>query len=88
MNIGGLGGLSYDSLYGMVIGAGISALSGGSGVGVTGVEYVATCCVGGWGTCIGASCTDAGCGIFFVLGTGRDDADVSNIVARFLSYAR
>ena len=56
-----MGGLSLDSFYGMVIGAGISALSGGSGVGVTGVEYVANCFVGGWGTLIGASCTDAGC---------------------------
>ena len=41
MNIGRLGGLSSDSLCGMVIGAGMSSLSGGSGVGVTGVEYVA-----------------------------------------------
>ena len=45
--MGGLGGLSYDSLYGMVIGAGMSALAGGSGVGVNGVEYVANCFVGG-----------------------------------------
>ena len=83
LNIGGLGGLIYDLLYGVVIGSGMSALDGGSGVGVTGVEYVVNCCVGGWGTWIGASCTDAGCGIFFVLGTGGDDAAVSKIVARF-----
>ena len=43
MNIGGLGGLSSDSLYGMAIGAGRPELVGGSGVGVTGVEYVANC---------------------------------------------
>ena len=42
MNIGGLGGPSSDSLYGMAIGAGILALAGGYGVGVTGVEYVVT----------------------------------------------
>ena len=39
-----------DSLYGMVTGAGMSEFSGGRGVGVTGVEYVEKCCVGGWGT--------------------------------------
>ena len=33
-------------------------------------------------------CTNAGCGWFFVFGTCRDDAAVSNIVARFLSAAR
>ena len=42
MNIVGLDIPSYDSLYGMVIVAGMSALAGGSGVGVTGVEYVVT----------------------------------------------
>ena len=50
MNIGGLGGLSYDLLYGVVIGIRISALAGGSGVGVTGVEYVVNYCVCGWST--------------------------------------
>ena len=39
-----------DSLYGMVIGAGMSALADGPGVGVTCVEYVDNCCVGDWGT--------------------------------------
>ena len=39
-----------DSLYGMVIGEGMSALAGGPGVLVTGVEYVNNYCVGGWGT--------------------------------------
>ena len=42
--------MSSDSLFGVVIGAGMSALAGGYGVGVTGVEYVANCCVGGWDT--------------------------------------
>ena len=65
----------------------MSALAGNSGVGVTGVEYVVNWGVGDWGTWIGASCTDAGCGRFFVLGTGRDDTAVSNIVARYLSAA-
>ena len=49
------------------------------------------CCgffVGGWGTWIGDSCIDSGCGIFFVFVTGRDDAAVSNIVASFLSASR
>ena len=62
MNIGGMGGLSYDSLYGMVIGEVMSALSGGYGVGVSGVEYVVNFFVGVWGTYIGASYTDARCG--------------------------
>ena len=35
-----------------------------------------------------ASCTDAGCGIFFVLRNGCDDAAVIKLVARFLSAAR
>ena len=39
-----------DSFYGMVIGAGMSALAGVPGVVVTGVECVSNCCVGGWGT--------------------------------------
>ena len=77
-----------DSLYGVVTGAGMSALAGGPGFGVTGVEYVENFCVGGWGTCIVASCTDSGCGNFFVFGTGRDDADVSKIAATFLIVAR
>ena len=72
----------------MVIVAGITVLAGGSVVGVTGVEYFSNFFVGVWGTLIGASCTDTGCGRFFVLGTGRDDADVSNIVANFLSAVR
>ena len=59
LNIGGLDGMSSDSLYGMVIGAGMSSLAGSPGVGVNGVEYVDNCCVGGWGTWIGAGCTDA-----------------------------
>ena len=42
MNIGGLGGTSSDSFYGMIIGAGMSALAGSSGVVATGVEYVVT----------------------------------------------
>ena len=50
MNIEGLGEIISDSLYGMVIVEGMSALAGGPGVGVTGVEYVENCCVGGWGT--------------------------------------
>ena len=45
-----MGGLSSDSLYVMVIGAGMSSLSGGSGVGVTGVESAENFFVGGWGT--------------------------------------
>ena len=48
MNTGGLGGLSSDSLYGMFINAGMSAFAGGSEVGVTDVEYVENCFVGGW----------------------------------------
>ena len=39
------------SLYGIVIGTGMLALSGGPGVLFTGVEYADNCCVGGWGTC-------------------------------------
>ena len=39
-----------DSLYGVVIGAGMSELSGGSVVEVTGVEYAVTIFVGVWGT--------------------------------------
>ena len=50
LNIGGLGGMIYDSLYGMVIGVGMLALSGGTGVEVTGVECVDNCCVDGWDT--------------------------------------
>ena len=87
MNIGGSGGKIYDSLYEMVIGSGMSELTGSLEVGVTRVEYVENCCVGGWDTWIGSSCTDAGRGRFFVLGTDRDDAAVSKIVATFLSDA-
>ena len=73
------------SLYVIVNWAGMLALARGPGVGVIGVECVDNCCVGGWATWIGASCTDSGCGIFFVFGTDRDDATASKIVARFLS---
>ena len=45
-----MGGLSSDLLYGMVIGAGIPALPGGSGVVVTVVEYDSNCFVGSWVT--------------------------------------
>ena len=88
LNIGWMDGSSSDSLYGMVIGAVMLVLVGGSGVVVTGVEYFVTCFVGVWGTWIGASCTYAGCGRIFVFGTGRDDDAVSKIVAIFLSAAR
>ena len=79
--------ISY-SLYGMFIVVGVSSFTGGFEVGVTGVESVANCFVGVWGTRIGARCADAGCGRIFVFGTGRDDAVVSNIVASFLSAVR
>ena len=88
LNIGGLGGPSYDSLYGMFIGAVMPALVGGSGLGVTGVEYVVTCFVGVWGAWVGASCTDACCGKKIVFGTGRGNAAVSRIVAIFLISKR
>ena len=41
-----MGGPSSDSFYCMVIREGMSALAGCFGVGVSGVEYVATCFVG------------------------------------------
>ena len=88
LNIGGLGGLSSDSLYVMVIGSGMSVLAHWSGVGITVVEYIVNFCVGGWVTRIGASCTGASCGIFFVFRTGRDDATVSDIVEIFECAAR
>ena len=64
MNIGGLGRNISDSLYGMFIGAVMLSLTGGPGVGVTGVECVDNFCAGVWVTLIGANCTDVGCGIF------------------------
>ena len=88
LNTGELCGLSSDSLYWMFIGSGMSVLAGGPGFWVTGVEYFENFCVGGWVTWISASCTGAGCGRFFVFGTGRDDAAVSKILASFLSSER
>ena len=61
----------------MVIVAGMLALARGSGVRVIGVESVENSYVSGWGTWIGAGCTDAGCGRFVVFATGRDDSAAS-----------
>ena len=82
-----MGGLSSDSFYCMAIGAGISELAGGSGVGVTGIEYVAIfLLVDGAHELVPVALMPVVEKKLF--GTGRDDASVSNIVARFFSASR